>query len=196
MFDRLDGNGDGKITQEEFSSAIEKRLGKSAATSSDAPDAASIFKKMDTDSDGAINVGEFKAAMSALRQQGGPAGGAGGPPPAGAASTEEDTNQIFDELDTNKDGVVSMAELLASLKKDDTGKTAGTGKTDDQARLEKLFAAVDGDGDGAISKSELSSFMDQMRKLMDSEREAFASYRGDGTAAGATTVGENLSVDA
>jgi Ca2+-binding EF-hand superfamily protein len=202
LFARIDGDGDGKVTEDEFSAAMEKRLGKT-----DSDSAASIFKAMDSDGDGGINVSEFKTAMEQMREQSksaaagenatqGPAG-AGGPPP----SAEEEADEVFDELDTNEDGVVSIDELLASLESDesDSASTDSTDTTESatqKEKLEALFNAADGDGDGSLTKAELTTVIEQLRKRAEDDEAKKAAYAADGSVEGRPAVGTNLSVEA
>lgn len=173
------------------------------------PNAAAVFKSVDSDEDGAITADEFKTAMDTLREQrksqpdaangmGRPSGpppggmrGAGGPPP----SAEEEAEEVFDDLDTNKDGTVSIEELMASLveESESNGGTAAVGQADE---LKKLFEAVDGDGDGSISKAELTTVFEDIRKRAEEDLATRAEYRTDGTANISAPVGENLSVTA
>lgn len=67
MFERIDRDGDGKVTEQEFTTDMAKRFS-SDASASGRPDATEIFKQADGDSDGEINLTEFKAAMKSMRQ--------------------------------------------------------------------------------------------------------------------------------
>ncbi|MBX3737186.1 MAG: EF-hand domain-containing protein [Candidatus Didemnitutus sp.] len=202
MFARLDGDGDGKVTQDEFVTAMEKRLGANASAASDTPDAASVFQKMDSDGDGGIDLGEFKTAMETLRTArhgGGGPQGAGGPPPppppgeSEESSASEDAQQVFDAMDTNKDGKVSADELLAALKKkaEERAEAVGSsGATPTEADFQKVFAAIDGDGDGSITQAELTTLFQQLRGPRHGER---TGYGADGEPSYEGAVGENLS---
>lgn len=201
LFARMDGDGDGKVTQDEFATAMDKRFGKAEEGSSNRPDAASIFAETDSDSDGAINFEEFSSAMQQMRQQGasggGPRGAGGpppGPPPGGGKDeeTEEEVAQVFDALDTNKDGEVSMEELLVSLmaKKAEEG-TATSDSAEDEEAIKAVFQAVDRDQDGSITQTELAGFLKRLKALQ--EPDYASSYRGNGTVTATGSVGENLS---
>lgn len=210
MFARLDGDGDGKVTQDEFSTAMEKRFGKTDATSAAGrPDAATIFQQTDSDGDGAITATEFETAFKAMRASGTGAGGgtqgprgAGGPPPGpppsggqGGASAAEEAGQVFDAMDTDKDGKVSAEELLAALKKkaeENDPSTDATGATGATPDFEKLFAAIDTDGDGSVSKDELTSLFEQLRPA----REPHARYAADGSPSEEAAVGSNIATTA
>lgn len=209
MFARLDGDGDGKVTRDEFTTAMEKRLGANASASGDAPDAASVFQKLDSDGDGGINLSEFKTAMETMRASRGGGGGpqgAGGPPPpppsggGEESSASEDAQQVFDAMDTNKDGMVSSDELLAALKKkaeeraEALGQSTGaTTTTPTDADFQKAFDAIDTDGDGSISQAELTTLFQQLRGPHHGER---TGYRADGEPSYEGAVGDNLSTTA
>lgn len=205
MFARLDGDGDGKVTQDEFTTAMEKRLGANAAASGGATDAATVFQKMDSDGDGGINLGEFKTAMETLRAaRGGPGGpnGAGGPPPppppggGDEAAASDDAQEVFDAMDTNQDGQVSAEELLAALKKkaEERAETVGaSGAAPTEADFQQAFDAIDTDGDGSISQVELTTLFQQVRGPHHGER---TGYRADGEPSYEGAVGDNLSTTA
>lgn len=120
MFAKLDINGDEKID------VVELQAG--APTDGKGKDAAAILKEADTSGDGTIDNTENEAFLSKMDSKGKPSGPPpSGPPPGGApptggaggaGSSEGTTNQIYDELDTNKDGKVSLQELIAASKYD------------------------------------------------------------------------------
>ncbi len=195
MFERIDRDGDGKVTEQEFTTDMEKRFG-SDASASGRPDAAEIFKQADGDSDGAIDVSEFKEAMKSMRQQSAATQGgqppAGGPPPGGGSGAAK-AEEVFDEMDTDKDGKVSLEELLAALeKKQEDGATGGSSAAVDKfaTEVKELFQSADADGDGSITQTELASLFEQLRPPHDQER---SGYAADGTPAYATEIGANLS---
>ena len=193
MFARLDANGDGKVTLEEFSTAMAKRFGTTG--SADRPDAATVFQKTDADKDGSITLDEFKSAFKAMRppSAGGPQG-AGGPPPSGGkgdAAASAETQKVFDEMDTNKDGKVSLEELTAALKKraeENRQPTDGTSASESASETKTLFAAVDSDGDGSITQQELTSFFQQLA----AQRSGTEGYNADGSPKDTAPIGYNL----
>jgi Ca2+-binding EF-hand superfamily protein len=206
MFARLDGDSDGKVTQDEFTSAMEKRFGKTDdASATGRPDAATIFQKTDGDGDGAITLEEFTTAFKAMRSSGGGQAGGGpqgaggpppgppsGPPPSGASAAEE-AEQVFDEMDTDKDGKVSAEELLAALKKkaeengQSTDATNTSGASSASPDFEKLFAAIDTDGDGSVTQAELTSLFEALRP----PREPHNGYAADGSPSDEAAIGSN-----
>lgn len=212
MFARLDGDSDGKVTQDEFSTAMEKRFGKSdEASASGRPDAATIFQQTDSDGDGGITATEFETAFKAMRaskSNGGDSAqgprGAGGPPPgpppsggpggSSGASAAEEAEQVFDEMDTDKDGKVSAEELLAALKKkaEENEKATGASKADGATSdFAELVAAIDADGDGNVTQSELTDLFEQMRPPHGAN-EPFG-YDATGKRSADAAVGDHLS---
>lgn len=191
MFDRIDEDGDGKITEEEFTTSMEKRFGKAEGPGGEKPDAATLFKSADSDEDGAITVSEFKSAMTALQEKrrSSSADGAGqarppGPPPSAQAEAEK----VFDALDTNKDGTVSIEEVAAALSKEAEASEASSREED----LKTVFNAFDADQDGGITKSELTAAFERIQAHADEQRATHCSYGQDGVAATATSKGQNL----
>ena len=117
-------------------------------------DADQHFKKMDTNGDGKISRAEHAAGAK----------------------------QMFTECDANKDGVVTAAEMDAAmaLRGENPGKTDktsaekiqvidqnGDGKltlAEHEAGTEKMFAQMDKDGDGFLSKEECAEGQKLMKK--------------------------------
>lgn len=113
MFDQLDADGDGKLTEEELASK-----GPAAA-----------FAEADADGDGLLSSDEL-AAFADARE---------------AARKAQRQERMLSRLDTNEDGQLSLEELEAH------GPDRG-----------RMFEAMDKDGDGVVTKTELS----QMRPMM------------------------------
>lgn len=168
MFSKIDANSDGGLTLEEMTASAP--TGKNGQTES-ADSIKSRFTSMDTNSDGSVTEEESASffqsqmssdTMSGMLQAQEASGGRPpmGPPPSGVGGTggaggQEETS--FDELDTDQDGTVSLAEMQAGLSTDETEST------DESARIAELFSAMDADGDGAVTESEKSTFDEEMR---------------------------------
>jgi Ca2+-binding EF-hand superfamily protein len=172
LFAKLDANGSGALDVSELSPLLDKMAagragaGKASGDVAGAADAA-VFKQLDTDGDGAISKDEFSAAM----QKAGGGGPPPGPPPAAAAGAGSggsagDSSSATVPLDTNGDGVVSAQERAAGALKDMVGS---------------LLKAMDGNGDGSISKSEADSFQSQLQTALGT---AASSGRSAGATAG------------
>jgi Ca2+-binding EF-hand superfamily protein len=175
---KLDANADGKIDESELQAVVpDKGNGK---------DAASIIKAANTNGDGGIDSSENDALLSKLEPQGKPKAPPPGPRPSGGAhgvqpgSSSEDHSKIFDRLDTNKDGKVSMQELLAAT-------TNGSSN----AGVEDLFKSIDSNADGSFTKNDLDSFLTKIEEEMKAMTNLFQSYnqRGKGEAG---TIGQSI----
>jgi Ca2+-binding EF-hand superfamily protein len=83
-----------------------------------------------------------------------------------ATSTATTTDALFDKLDTKKKGYIDAADLQTAA-----GATAA-----DDAKAAEAFKQIDTDGDGKITKSELSDAIDkvseQLNAQLDSSRTA------------------------
>jgi len=162
-----DANGDGRIDRAEWKGPPE------------------MFDRADADKDGALSKEEIQEAVRRLAPDG--AGGKLG----GAMFRRQDADgdgkisrgewkmaaDLFDRLDTNKDGFLEMAEVqpkgpgrgwrgggdgdgfFAQLDKNRDGKV-----TKDEFADERKFAEMDADGNGELSAPEVSDAMAKRRK--------------------------------
>jgi Ca2+-binding EF-hand superfamily protein len=87
------------------------------------------------------------------------------------------SESLFNKLDTKKQGYVDQSDLAAALGTDETG---ATDNADDAAAILKQ---IDGDDDGKITQSELST---AISKVADELNAQFDSSRVDKSQAGAT----------
>lgn len=148
LFGKVDSDGNGNLSQDELTAMLQQMQGQgtsansTSSTSSD--DAQALFSALDSDGDGALSQSEFDAGR--------PQAGAGMPPPPPAqeasatASTTASTTTtttasasgaaapaaaggssttVYDELDTNEDGVVSVAERLAGAAEASDSQSQG-----------------------------------------------------------------------
>jgi Ca2+-binding EF-hand superfamily protein len=162
VFKSADQNGDGSISKDELS----KLLSNSSQSNTTADD---LMSALDTNKDGSISKSESDAAIDKAGQQ----RHAHGPPPplppddsSSSSSDKTSSNQIFDALDTNKDGTVSASELLAALSSKDSSSSdnsssdtnsSSTSSSAVSSAVKKIFNAMDTNQDGSVSKSELES---------------------------------------
>lgn len=114
----MDSDGSGSINLDEFTSALGSSQSSSSTSLSD------IFSSIDTNSDGAMSSEEFMAALEASKPQHKPDEMGSMPPPPPPPPSNEDsastqdsssTNKTYSALDTNKDGTISLEELLSTL---------------------------------------------------------------------------------
>ena len=135
MYDKMDADGDGAVTQEEFVAARPDDVTEEMA--------ANLYNSFDTDTSGSLTESEFETAMNqALPPPPPPSGGGGGM----GSSTED--SQTFSELDTNQDGVVSAEELAAARPEDVSEEMAAN-----------LFKSLDTDGSGGLTETEYAAKM-------------------------------------
>ena len=153
FFNKIDQNSDGSINKTEFADSLKKMKGVNVDD---------IFSKIDTNSDNSISKDELNAAMDKMDEQmkknpppPPPMGGSGTDNTTSATSDETKSNKIFDSLDTNKDGYVSITELLAA--------------TGDKSTADKIMKEIDTDKDGKISKDENDAFLKTMQEKMQSK---------------------------
>lgn len=129
--DKLDANTKGALTITEFKAGLGP-----LATQAEQDAAELLFKSIDENGDGLISAtelmrGQLKAAIEANSPSG----------IAGALKAN------FDKLDTTMDGRLSKAEFIAGL-----GPLATKGE---QEAARTIFSAIDANGDGLITRTEL-----------------------------------------
>lgn len=144
IFAVLDVDGDGSVSNEELESHL-------SAAGYAAEAIAKVFAVLDADKNGSISRDELRAGLvrfSPLR--------AG--PGLGAFNTdfvteiEEDADSLFDKIDTDNDGAVTMKELRSHVKI--------MAKRENQEMYsfratENIFSVIDADKDGSVSREEL-----------------------------------------
>ena len=135
MYDKMDADGDGAVTQEEFVAARPDDVTEEMA--------ANLYNSFDTDTSGSLTESEFETAMNQAPPPPPPPPGGGG----GMGSSTEDS-QTFSELDTNQDGVVSAEELAAARPEDVSEEMAAN-----------LFKSLDTDGSGGLTETEYAAKM-------------------------------------
>lgn len=140
LFDRYDKNGDGNITKEEFASALEDRhMYKQKADEI----ANNMLTRSDTNNDSLIDFEEFKRAM-VLHQ---------------LTQDEYRMHVIFSSLDTNKNGYISIDELVHCLP-DSCDELV--------QNITRRFKEADQDNDGELSFNEFTELLKQNEELRES----------------------------
>lgn len=178
LYDTLDSEGTGALSQSDLATAFQQMAASMQATmiqvqslGGSRPDASDLFAKLDTDGDGAVSQDEFVAGrpddvseedatalystlfgegtesvdsetfVAAMQPPPPPSGGGGG----GGGG---DSDEVYDALDTNKDGVVSRQEFLAG-RPDDVSEEEATA----------LFESLAGEDADSITAEQLAQGM-------------------------------------
>jgi len=156
VFEQLDTNQDGKITWEEF----EAQLHPTKAATNIKQMLKERFNQLDANGDGSISKVEFSASLERLLD-------------CSEIKSEKSFRTlivdaglnpdfyVFEQLDTNQDGRITWEEFQAQLQP----------ATDIMQLLKNVFNGLDANGDGNISKVELSNVLDC------SERKSKKSFR-------------------
>jgi Ca2+-binding EF-hand superfamily protein len=185
LYSSIDTSGTGSITEDQFAASLTSQEEQRQADASDA--AAKLFKSIDTDGDGKVTESEFLAGRpddmtedqakelygtldsdstgSITEQQlADSMTAAGNPPPpppgnggGGGGDGGDETSEIYDALDTNKDGVVSQSEFLAAMPTE-------MSTTDAQS----VYQSIDTDSTGSISEAQLDEFLKSIESAMQS----------------------------
>jgi Ca2+-binding EF-hand superfamily protein len=172
MFERLDADGDGAISREEFAAAApmgriramaeETPLDRDAFAAEMAADAATraarIFERLDADGDGLLSAEEL------------------------APRRPERRAAMFDRIDADGDGVITREEAEAAharWRERAERRPEGRGPRHQRAegrpgrgpdggprgdRVERMFERMDLDGDGVITREEAEQFHRDMRE--------------------------------
>ena len=134
IYASLDADGDGSLTQAEIEAGPPQgaaKPGSQSLLSSDTlggllsqlgdEELNAFFEFADTDADGNLTEAELQSAIETITSNSAPPPPSGSPPPAGGAGgsppseeSEGSSSQVFDVLDTNQDGTVSLDEILAA----------------------------------------------------------------------------------
>lgn len=130
-FSAHDRDGDGRITLQELRQALEK-LGEEPAE----PELRALMVRADADGSQTIELSEFLAFMSRRMRAAGPEG---------------EIREAFDAFDRNRDGLVSIDELLQVM--------GMLGETMSREEAEASLRRGDSDGDGQLTYEEFIAFM-------------------------------------
>jgi Ca2+-binding EF-hand superfamily protein len=150
LLKKSDTNQDNTIDKSELVASLQNAP--AAPDGSAAPDAESLFAKIDADGDGQITQSELESDMESHASQEPPSGAPSGTPPSGAggggasgSSSSSSSNKVYEDADTNKDGTVSYQEQVAyDLKhSDDAKKAAIDQKRNEPAPYARLGNVID-----------------------------------------------------
>ncbi|KAH7655863.1 calcium-binding protein CML protein [Dioscorea alata] len=138
VFNRIDADGDGKISESELKGVV-----KALDSSVSQEEVGMMMREMDKDHNGFVDLKEFTEFQC----------GGGGGRSEGGGEVEDELRDAFKMYDLDKDGVISAKELHLVLKK--LGDKSSIG---DCARMIK---SVDSDGDGCVSFEEFKKMMNK-----------------------------------
>lgn len=163
LFNAADTDGDGQVTADELAANLATTAGSSASSSDLAAKAASLIKAGDTNGDGSMSLAEFQAiAPPPHHHRGGNDGDADDGAASAAASTTStagaasaSSGVTYDPADTNKDGQVSMSELLASLQASQGSFSGFSSEASDL--LAKLLTSLSASVSGSTATSTVSA---------------------------------------
>ncbi len=139
MMQRGDQNQDGKLTQEEFTDVMSARGGFARAGGGRRPfDFEGMFERFDSNGDGEITPDELPQRVQRMMQ-----------------------------LDLNGDGVLTREELSQGPPGGGFGGGPGMAPGGPGARAERMFERFDTDSDGTVTKDELPDGMQQFMERFD-----------------------------
>lgn len=130
----------------------------------------SFVNRTDKDKSGGVSLEEFSSFLQAGQKV--PTAGAG---PATSTPSPDAAKARFDKIDTNADGTLSAGEvntynqqlvsqIQAALVQLQQVYGAGAGQSGVADKSSQIFAKMDANGDGAISKDEFSAFQSTRKK--------------------------------
>ncbi len=206
MFERLDQNRDGVLTQDELPEQRQEFFDL-------------MLQRGDTDQDGRLTREEFTASLSDAsgrpqfggRSQQGPGGGQGRP----MRGQRLDPERIFERLDSNGDGTITadevpeQAQRILQLDRDGDGvitreeisqglpggrfgQPRGMAPGGPGERAERMFEELDSNGDGRVTKEEVPDGMEQFLERFDRDGDGMVTedevsgqpFQGSGPAVG------------
>lgn len=196
-FSKLDTDGSGGLSKSEFQTMIDNGPGRRGGVSgtSDTSSTDELFSKLDSDGDGSVSQTELEAGK-----------------PLG-----ESSNNGMSQMGLSTSDFAQMMGLQGGMPMqgpppgpppdggdgDGDGDTSGTTSTSSTSgssssdQLSKLFDAIDSDGSGSLSSSEVSDFRKKMQDIFGSlgqqmqndgnqQYQWFSQDGGAGTTAGNT----------
>ncbi|WP_193336821.1 EF-hand domain-containing protein [Devosia beringensis] len=168
-FASLDSNSDNSLTLDE----IKLNAPKDASSAQANKRAEALFSAMDGDGGGSVTSSEKDIFDTKMAEQG----------QSMAFMTQQlagpSNADIFAATDSDGDGAVTLAEL---------GDDEGAGAISDE-NLQKLFDMIDGNGDGSITETESSSFLDAVKTALQDSASSTGSQQASGPPPGGPPPG-------
>ncbi|MDT8992351.1 XopAW family type III secretion system calcium-binding effector [Curvibacter sp. APW13] len=130
-----------------------------------------MFAKVDTDSSGGVDASELQTMLEDVSKHTG-------------VSFGKTAQELLTAMDSDGNGSLNSDELAQGMQSvmppppstmDFAQSRSGAGDNDD------LFSRVDTDGDGSVSKSEMSDFVSKMGKNSDTSEDKFSQLDTDGS---------------
>lgn len=160
IFDQLDANKDGKITRQEFKEQLQPA--KAAKVIGEL--LKEVFDSIDVNKDGSLTPDELNKAYGQLFEKKEVKSGKSWSTLLVDAGLNPDF-YVFEQLDDNSDGKVTWEEFSSRLKAEEVWVMEPCGGNAIQvvnAMLDQIFDKCDVNGDGFISREELSDQMDKV----------------------------------
>lgn len=154
LFNQTDTDGSGGISQSEFAAIGQNLPGASSTTGNSGT--SSLFSQIDTDGDGSISKDELSAYAKQQQTQ--------------AQQALLSLQELFGSGSSSATSGHHGHHHHHGGQTDSTASTTGSdssgadGSTTSTNPLDALFQAMDGNGDGSLSKDELSSYLAQYTK--------------------------------
>ena len=135
VFARIDADGDGRISPSELA-AVSRAISPPSSSSHGRREVAAMMDELDTNRDGFVDLGEFKA----FHARGG-----------GGDELDAELDAAFDVYDVDGDGRITAAELGKVLARIGEGCSA--------EECQRMVACVDTDDDGCVGFEEFKKMM-------------------------------------
>ena len=152
-FEKLDGNGDGKVTPAEMKRVAVERI-----------------VAADTDGDNAATPAEMKAHRQAMRSERQAKRFASKDKNGDGALTPDELSRmpesVFQKLDTDDSGSLSAEELAAKRSKRHRGKR-GKGEAKRRGGAGKMLSKMDSNGDGKVDTLEAEAMASKRFARLD-----------------------------
>ncbi|KAF5199702.1 Calmodulin-like protein [Thalictrum thalictroides] len=147
VFATFDKNGDGFITRQELGDSL-----RSIGLFSSDKEVASMIEKLDINGDGLIDLEEFCEMYESIGRSTTKHGGVG-EEDVREEDEEDELRDAFDVFDGDKDGVITVEELVSVLS------SLGLKKGIQFEDCKEMIKKVDMDGDGMVNFDEFKHMM-------------------------------------